>query len=374
MISDLRRYPILLRGRGGRCGGSTRRPPSGRGVVLLGWLVWAGSWLLWAGSWETARASEAPAAGPPGAAAPVVFKLHWYPQAQFAGYLMAREKGFFQQAGAGDVEIRWSTAGERSLDMLTDQRAAFCTGWLCDALVRRAKGEALVHLSQVTRKSAMLLVTRRAAGIDAPADMNGRRVGLWGGDFDVLPRAFFRKFNVQPEIVPQSGSMVPFLRGAVSIASAMHYNEYHKLLEAGLRPEELRIFQLADYGLDFPEDGVYCHEQRWREQPDRCRALARAIQQGWDYALEQETEALDVVMAYCRRAEVRTSRNHQQWMLRSMAGLIRSPADGSAAAWGELSPSVYQAVGQELLHQGLVDAVPPWAEFHRPAGPPRSGP
>lgn len=366
MICDLRRHPILSCRRGGRCGGA-RKAPSGRVVVLLGWL-------LWAGGWETAGASEAPAAGPPGVAAPVVFKLHWYPQAQFAGYLLAREKGFFQQAGAGDVEIRWSTAGERSLDMLTDQRAAFCTGWLCDALVRRAGGEAIVHLSQVTQKSAMLLVTRRAAGIDAPADMNGQRVGLWGGDFDVLPRAFFRKFNVQPEIVPQSSSMVPFLRGAVSIASAMHYNEYHKLLEAGLRPEELRVFQLADYGLDFPEDGVYCHEQLWREQPDRCLALVRAIQQGWDYALEHEAEALEVVMEYCRRAEVRTSRNHQQWMLRSMAGLIRSPADGSAAAWGELSPSVYQAVGQELLRQGLVDAVPPWAEFHRPARPPRSGP
>ena len=153
--------------------------------------------------------------------------------------------------------------------------------------------------------------------------MTGQRVGLWGGDFDVLPRAFFRKFHVQPEIVPQSNSMVPFLRGAVSVASAMHYNEYHKLLEAGLRPEELQVFTLADYGLDFPEDGLYCHERCWRDRADQCAALVRAVQQGWDYALDHEVEALDVVMAYCRRAEVRTSRNHQQWMLRSMAGLIR---------------------------------------------------
>lgn len=219
----------------------------------------------------------------------------------------------------------------------------------------------------------MLLVARRASGIIAPADMTGKRVGLWGGDFDVLPRAFFRKFDVHPEIVPQSNSMVPFLRGAVTVASAMHYNEYHKLLEAGLRPEELVVFTLADYGLDFPEDGLYCHERCWHEHPDRCAALVRAVEQGWDYALAHEAEALDVVLAYCRRAEVRTSRNHQQWMLRSMAGLIRNRSGGARAPWGELSPDVYEAVGRELVEQGLLDAVPPLAEFHPPAPAQRKG-
>ena len=240
------------------------------GDVVAGGRLALVCWGLLASVLASAAEPGRSTAPPPGTAAPVVLKLHWYPQAQFAGYLLAQDKGFFRAAGLGDVEIRWSTAGERCLDTLTEQESAFCTGWLCDALVRRAHGAPIVHLTQITQKSAMLLVTRRASGIAAPADMTGQRVGLWGGDFDVLPRAFFRKFRVQPEIVPQSNSMVPFLRGAVSVASAMHYNEYHKLLEAGLRPEDLRVFTLADYGLDFPEDGLYCHEQRWRGRPDQC--------------------------------------------------------------------------------------------------------
>jgi NitT/TauT family transport system substrate-binding protein len=303
----------------------------------------------------------------------VVLKLHWYPQAQFVGYLVAQENRYFRAAGLGDVEIRWSTAGERCLDTLTKQESTFCTGWVCDALVRRARGAPIVHLAQITQKSAMLLVARRTSGISAPADMNGKRVGLWGGDFDVLPRAFFRKYQVEPEIVPQSNSMVPFLRGAVSVASAMHYNEYHKLLEAGLRPEELVVFTLANHGLDFPEDSLYCRQQYWSDHARECAALVRAVQQGWDYALEHEAEALDVVMAYCRRARIRTSRNHQQWMLRSMAGLIRNRPDGTTAPWGELSEGMYQAVGRELLKQGLLDTVPPLKEFHRPAQTQRTG-
>lgn len=331
-------------------------------------------WALLANVFASAAERSPPAAPPTGTAAPVVLKLHWYPQAQFAGYLLAQEKKFFRDAGLADVEIRWSTAGERCLDTLNEKETAFCTGWLCDALVRRAHGAPIVHLAQITQKSAMLLVTRRASGIAEPADMTGQRVGLWGGDFDVLPRAFFRKFKVQPAIVPQSNSIVPFLRGAVTIASAMHYNEYHKLLEAGLRPGELQVFSLADYGLDFPEDSLYCHQQCWRNHPDRCAALLRAVEQGWDYALEHEVEALDVVMAYCRRAEVRTGRNHQQWMLRSMAGLIRNRSDGAPAPWGELPEGVYQAVGRELRDQKLLEAVPPFAEFHRPVQTQRKGP
>jgi NitT/TauT family transport system substrate-binding protein len=343
------------------------------GGVAAGWHAAIVCWAILASVFASAAEPGSSATPPTGTASPVVLKLHWYPQAQFAGYLLAQDKGFFRAAGLGDVEIRWSTAGERTLDFLNQQESAFCTGWLCDALVRRSRGARIVHLAQITQKSAMLLVTRRASGIVAPADMTGQRVGLWGGDFDVLPRAFFRKFQVQPEIVPQSNSMVPFLRGAVSIASAMHYNEYHKLLEAGLRVEDLQVFPLADYGLDFPEDGLYCHERCWRDRADQCTALVRAVQQGWDYALEHEVEALDVVMAYCRRADVRTSRNHQRWMLRSMAELIRGRPDGTAAAWGELSATVYQGVAQELLKQGLLEAVPPFAEFHRPAQTQRKG-
>lgn len=355
--------------RHGMCDSHQRRV----GDVVANWRLAVVCWGLLGNALVFAAEPVRPAASPSEAPLPVVLKLHWYPQAQFAGYLLAHDKGFFRAAGLGDVEIRWSTAGERCLDSLAERGTVVCTGWLCDAIVRRAHGAPIVHLAQVTQKSAMLLVTRQASGIVKPADMTGKRVGMWGGDFDVLPRAFFRKFQIQPEIVPQSNSIVPFLRGAVSVASAMHYNEYHRLLDAGLRPEELRVFTLAEYGLDFPEDGLYCHPRCWRDDTGKCLALVQGVRQGWDYALRHEAEALDVVMTYCRRAEVRTSRNHQQWMLRSMAGLIRDVPDAISPRWGELSATVYEAVGRELLDQGLLKAVPSFAEFHRPAQPPRKG-
>jgi len=57
-----------------------------------------------------------------------------------------------------------------------------------------------------------------------------------------LPRAFFEKYDLDVQVVRQSFSVNLFLRNGVDVASAMWYNEYHQLLNAGLNPEELTTF------------------------------------------------------------------------------------------------------------------------------------
>lgn len=333
--------------------------------TLHGGRVWA--WGLLMGLAAVVSSHAVVAAEPD--SRPVIVQLQWYPQAQFAGYLMAREKGFFREAGVPEVELRWSRAGDEPLGQLMAGKVDFCTAWLSTAMVARAQGAPLVHLAQIVRQSTMLLVARRDAEIRQPQDMNGRRVGLWGGDFDLLPLAFFRKYDVHPEIVPQTTSVVPFLRRAVAVASAMQYNEYHKLLESGLREDELVVFRLADYGFDVPEDGLYATEATRRERGELCAAMVTAVHRGWDYALSHEDETLDVVMAACQRAHRATTRSHQRWMLQALAPVLALPAPAAGekpVRWGQLSPETYAAVAAVLQEQGLLDAVPAFDQFCQP--------
>lgn len=58
-----------------------------------------------------------------------------------------------------------------------------------------------------------------------------------------------------PVVVPQFFSVELFLRGAVDACSAMSYNEYQRILQAGWRPEELTVISLRDQGCDFPRTG-----------------------------------------------------------------------------------------------------------------------
>jgi len=297
---------------------------------------------------------------------PVVFQYHWWPQAQFAGYIVAKEKGFFVGAGVGEVILTAWTEGDPPLKRVSDGSVDFCTGWLSQGMKLRSQGAKVVNIGQVMQRSAFRLVTRKRSGIVKPEDMNGRRVGLWGGDFDVQPNAFFRKYGVTPEIVPQSFSIAPFLYGAVEVMSAMYYNEYHKLLEAGLQECDLRSFDLADYGFNIPEDGIYCSEATREARPELCAAVVRASFQGWAYALAHESEALDIVMKYCEEAHTATNRNHQRWMLRAMGELIRSRVEADPSVWGGLGRETYEQAGRTLSEQGVLKSVPAYAEFYRP--------
>jgi NitT/TauT family transport system substrate-binding protein len=317
-----------------------------------------------AGAGAQAEASS----GKPAAAVasrPIIFQMHWYPQSQFAGYMMALKKGFFRHEGLAKLEIRWSGAGERPFDLLAEGKADYCTGWLADAIVEKDRGLPLVHLAQVIPQSSLMLIAWRRSGIDTPQQLTGKRVGLWGGNFDVQATAFFRKYGIRPIVVPQSTSMVPFLRGAVDVASAMHYNEYHKLIEAGVSPEELCSFRFADHGFVFPEDGIYCTARTRIQRADVSAAVVRACRQGWEYALANEAETLDVVMENCRAANVRTNRNHQRWMLRSIRDAMRRPDSPEAVSWGSLSEAAYSEVVRLLVDQALIEEAPAFHEFHQ---------
>jgi len=304
-----------------------------------------------------------PQAGPD---RPVVLQLQWQPQAQFAGYMVALDKGFFREAGLPNVELRWWLEGDQPFRRVMDGKADFCTGWLSQGLAERAQDRKIVNIAQIMQRSALMLVVRSDSGITRPEDMAGRRVGLWGGDFDVQPKAFFKKYGVEPEIVLQSSSVVPFLRSAVDVASAMYYNEYHKLIEAGLQRGELRTFFFSDHDMNFPEDGIYCTEATRRDRPSVCRALVSASIKGWAYALAHEREALDIVMRHCDQAKMPTNRNHQRWMLRAMGELIRHRVGNDPSCWGTLQQKDFDCVARVLREQKLIERIPPFSAFYRP--------
>ncbi|MGA7578169.1 MAG: ABC transporter substrate-binding protein [Desulfobaccales bacterium] len=291
----------------------------------------------------------------------VRFIPQWQPQAQFAGYYVAYEKGFYRERGL-EAEILRGGPDRPSSEMLKQGRADFGTLFLSAGIVRRARGLKLVNVCQLTQHSALMLVAKKASGITKPQDINGKRVGVWGEDFKGQIDAFLHKFNLQVQIVPQGTTMNLFLRGGVEVASAMGYNEYHLLLDAGLNPEELTTFSMADYGFDFPEDGIYCLEQTYKDKPQVCRAFVRASIAGWQYAFAHPEEALNIVMKYVDAAHVPTDRVHQRWMLEHLRPLILDP--GSGRPVGSLNREDYYRTAAALKMDGTIKAIPDFSQFY----------
>jgi NitT/TauT family transport system substrate-binding protein len=291
----------------------------------------------------------------------VSFIPQWLPQAQFAGYYVAYKKGFYRQH---HLEVKFLRGGPDwpVSKMLAQGRVDFGTMFLATGIDKRADGVKVVNLAQIVQRSALMLVAKKSQGINTPADINGKRVGLWGDEFRLQPRAFFRKYHLHVREVPQSATLNLFLRGGVEVASAMWYNEYHQILEAGVNPGELTTFFMADYGMNFPEDGIYCLADTVQRRPEICQAFVAASVEGWRYAFAHPDEALDIVMQYVKAANVATDRVHQKWMLEKMQQIIEPP--GWHLPMGTLTPEAYQRVAAALKASGLIAQIPPYSQFY----------
>jgi NitT/TauT family transport system substrate-binding protein len=295
----------------------------------------------------------------------VSFIPQWFPQAEFAGYYVALDKGIYKTHGI-DLTIIPGGAERSSVDYVVSKKADFGGTWLSTAIQQRAQGLKLVNIGQVIQRSALMFIVKKTSGIETPQDMNGKKVGLWRGDFQLQPMAFLRKYNLKVKVITQPTStdyIDLFLMDALDVATAMWYNEYHLIINSGLNPDELNTFFFHDYGLNFPENGIYTLEETYQKDPGLCCAFAKATMEGWEYCFNHREEALDIVIKYMKELHIPASRVHQRWMLERMIDIIQ-PLEKSVSI-GTLLPGDYERVARILLESGLINEIPPFEEFYK---------
>jgi len=292
----------------------------------------------------------------------VTFLPHWIVQAQFAGFYIAKEKGIYEKYGL-DVTILKGGTQYPPVECLATGKTDFASTFLSTAVEKRAEGVRLVNIAQIVQHSGLRLIARKSSGIRSVKDLDGRKVTLWK-DFRTQPNALFLKYNIKPLVQPQGPYMEMFLRGAVDVASAMLYNEYHVALNTGIDEQDLTVISFDKDDLDFPEDGIYCMESFLKQRPDVCRRFVKASLEGWEYTFAHMDEALDLVMKYANTQHARTNRAHQKWMLTHICELIRAPDE--VEPLGILHTNDFKRVTDELKNAGIIKNIPPMSEFHAP--------
>lgn len=254
---------------------------------------------------------------------PVTLRLQWVTQAQFAGYYVALDKGWYEEEGIA-LTIKPGGPDLISTDLVASGTDDFGTALLADIIVAIQSGKPLISISQIQQSNGLLLIAMASSGIRTPQDFVGKRVGVWLGNWEAQFDALIFKEGLSPEdfeLVSQGFSMDGFIKGELDVASAMIYNEYYTVLESGIKPEQINIIDYADYGLDFPGDVLFTTQKLARENPDLCVRMVRASLRGWQYAIDHPEEAADIVLKYDTSGI--QNREHQLSMMNEIAKLVR---------------------------------------------------
>lgn len=301
------------------------------------------------------------------AADDVTLQLKWVTQAQFAGYYVALDKGFY---GEEDLNVTIKPGGPdiAPTQVLAGGGADVTVDWMPSALAAREKGLAMVNIAQPFKSSGMMLTCRKDAGVTTTADFADKTLGVWffGNEFPFL--SWMSKLGMATDgsaggvtVLKQGFNVDPILQGQAACVSTMTYNEYWQIIDAGLTPEDLQVFKYEDQGVATLEDGLYVLEDNLTDAAfeDKMVRFVRASMKGWKYAEANPDEAADIVLE--NDGSGAQTEKHQRRMMREVAKL-------TAGGNGSLDEADYERTVASLLSGGddpVISKAPEGAWTHQ---------
>ena len=222
------------------------------------------------------------------AADELTLQLKWVTQAQFAGYYVALDKGFYEEVDL-DVTILPGGPDIAPPQVIAGGGADVIIEWMPAALASREKGVPLVNIAQIFDRSGMMLTCLKESGIETPEDFPGHTLGVWffGNEYPFL--SWMSQLGIPTQggddgvtVLKQGFNVDPLLQKQADCISTMTYNEYWQVIDAGLTPEDLVVFPYEDQGVATLEDGLYVleFEPRGRGDGRQARALPRSLDPG----------------------------------------------------------------------------------------------
>ncbi|WP_296765129.1 ABC transporter substrate-binding protein [Sediminimonas sp.] len=303
------------------------------------------------------------AAGAAQAADDVTLQLKWVTQAQFGGYYVALDKGFYDEEDL-DVTIKPGGPDIAPVQVLMGGGADVMVDWMPSALAAREKGAPIVNIAQPFASSGLMLTCLKEHGITSPEDFPGHTLGTWFFGNEIPLYTWMGKLGIPTDgseggvtIQKINFNVDPLLQRQVECATTMTYNEYWQVIDAGLTPDDLVVFKYEDEGISTLEDGLYVVEDKLEDPEfvDKMARFVRASMKGWKWA-EENPEAAAMIVLENDTTGAQTEK-HQVRMMSEIAKL-------TAGSDGELDPAAYERTVEIVKSGGVIEEDPEGAWTH----------
>jgi NitT/TauT family transport system substrate-binding protein len=296
----------------------------------------------------------------------VKLQLQWVTQAQFAGYYVALDNGYYEEEGL-DVTILPGGPDIAPPQVLAGGGADVMLNWMPSALAAREKGLPVVNIAQPFKTSGLMLTCWKDTGIESVEDFRGKTIGVWffGNEYPFL--SWMSQVGISTDggedgvtVLKQGFNVDPLLQREADCISTMTYNEYGQVLDAGVNPDELVTFKYEDQGVATLEDGIYALEDNLEDPVfvDKMVRFVRASMRGWKWAEENAEAAAGIILD-----NDGTGAQNEAAQIRMMGEIAKLTAGSN----GALDPADYERTVATLLGGGsdpVISAAPEGAWTH----------
>jgi len=244
--------------------------------------------------------------------------LQWKHQFQFAGYYMAKEKGYYA-AQHLDVDIKEVNLNYSSTSLLLDGRVNFATAGV-DALKDRSDGKPLIALYAVSRNSPLVLLVKKDSGIKTAADLRNKRISMADADEFIISSMLNAAGLSEKDYIKKKPdfNMEDLINNRTDAVAAYKSNEGFWLNKKGIKYREISP---DDYDLGIYSDLLITSENELNNHPIRVNKFRKASLEGWKYAFSHVEETIDVILKKYNTQN--KTREHLRFEARELAKLVQ---------------------------------------------------
>ncbi|MDD2789176.1 MAG: ABC transporter substrate-binding protein [Sulfurimonas sp.] len=222
----------------------------------------------------------------------VSLQLHWKYQFQFAGFIAAKEKGFYEDAGL-DVQLKEYQFGTNIVDEVVSKRATYGV-YNSNILVSYLQNKPIELLASYFKRSALVLIVKPE--IKSAKELVGKKVMALGEeDFVLNFKSVMDEYKLHlydMQFVKHSYAIEEFVRGDIDAMTAFISDQPHKLDKLGV---QYNIINPSDIGLFNLQLELFTSNEEAQNHTSRTTAFRDASTKGWAYALSHKEEMIDII-------------------------------------------------------------------------------
>jgi len=248
----------------------------------------------------------------------VTLQLQWKHQFQFAGYYMAKKKGFYDEVNL-NVKFLEYQSGKNILKNVLSGKVNYGIG-RSSLINKRSHGKDIVLLASILQSSPLAIATKKDSEIKTLKDFKNKQLTITGNEAEtsIFPMLLSQQINKNDIIIKSSKDKInDFINNKTDIITLYTSNQEYTLIKRGIK---YNIFHPKDYNFDFYDDILFTNENEAITNRERTRNFTKATIKGWKYAFENIDETINLILKhYNTQNKTRKALQYEARILKELA-------------------------------------------------------